>query len=304
MNFTDERLIARGFTVCAPVPQSAGWYKTTPGIPYYRIGVTDGAGGLPVRGDSWRVTISYHPEAATIGESVTVWSRANFDSLAEALDMADLWTEAPIELLRHIQREAVTRHQLPADPPGFGRDPLAELAPELRAWLVDEMGMEAEMTGGGCYVLRHQGPGGWHMWVSGFEGDLPAPDYWGVGVYAPYDPSEAVWYEGHAEGDPIDAPSRLTLRQAVAAACSIMAEAPAEPQRADEVAAEHRARAGDIFRSMASDAFRLSALYEEVPGLNDIQPEGVARVLPMSADEWAHELSAVAAAWSNTGREG
>lgn len=108
----------------------------------------------------------------------------------------------------------------------IGRDPIAELDPELRAWLVEEMGMEAEMTGGGCYVLRHQGPGGWHMWVSGFDGDLPQPNWWGVGVYSPADASEAVWYEGHADApdSDINEPSKLTLRQAVAAACSIMVE--------------------------------------------------------------------------------
>jgi hypothetical protein len=93
------------------------------------------------------------------------------------------------------------------------------------AWLI-EMGMEPEVGGGGSISLRHEGPNGAHVLVTQFEGGgLPRPDSWHVGAYLAHDPSEAVWQESHARGEGYTRRdvSQLTLRQAVAAACGIVA---------------------------------------------------------------------------------
>lgn len=105
-------------------------------------------------------------------------------------------------------------------------DLLADLYSGFR-WLVDEMGMEPELAGGGCVQLRHAGPAGSYVLVTDGGGSgLPLPDSWCVGAYPPFgddDVAEAMLLL-YATDRPSPMARPLTLRQAVAAACSVIAE--------------------------------------------------------------------------------
>jgi len=112
----------------------------------------------------------------------------------------------------------------------------ATMGASLYGWLVEEMGMEPEHSGGGCAMLRHTAASGAYLLVTDASGTgLPAMDDWCVGVY-PAEPGGgidafALLYSNAAEK--ADYGTQMTLRQAVAAACGIAAEweapAAAEP---------------------------------------------------------------------------
>ena len=96
-----------------------------------------------------------------------------------------------------------------------------KMGPLLAAWLIDEMGMAPEVAGAGDVILRHDGPGGWYLWLTGSNsGGLPTETDWMVGAYSPADLEQPVFI--HASDD---SERPLLLRQAVGAACSIMANA-------------------------------------------------------------------------------
>jgi hypothetical protein len=111
------------------------------------------------------------------------------------------------------------------------RSPLAGLAPDLRAWLVDEMGMQAEIMGGGATGLRHIGPGGWSILITGADGHLPHADSWHVGVYTPDEGTGCeidVW--NARSDDSLGATaSPINLRAAVSMACALVASVNDEP---------------------------------------------------------------------------
>ena len=97
--------------------------------------------------------------------------------------------------------------------------PLDALAPDLRAWLVGEMGMEVELGGGGCTYLRHEGPNGSHLLVTcEGGGGMPTADSWQVGAYRTVDS------EGELNFYSSDAGS--TLRGAVDDACEFLSTEP------------------------------------------------------------------------------
>lgn len=103
-------------------------------------------------------------------------------------------------------------------------DPLAELAPDLRARLVDEMGFEASFNGGGCYVLESMGARGHRVWVSASDcGDLPSPDDWRVCAFPPFpenDVSEPYFTLSSADDG---LRGGLTVAEAASLALSLLA---------------------------------------------------------------------------------
>ena len=99
--------------------------------------------------------------------------------------------------------------------------PIDDLAPDARAWLIDQMGMQGEMVGGGCYVLRHDVGERGHLWITGADGSgMPDFSDWMVGAYLAHDPIECAW-----DARSTDTPAPLTLRQAVGMGRSFLVNA-------------------------------------------------------------------------------
>jgi len=97
------------------------------------------------------------------------------------------------------------------------RSPLDDLDAGLRAWLVDEMGMQVEHGGGGCLYLRHEGPHGSYVLVTcEGGGGMPSPDSWQVGTYRDSDSDSIL--------DFVSDQQAVTLRMAVGAACGALAD--------------------------------------------------------------------------------
>lgn len=113
-------------------------------------------------------------------------------------------------------------------------DRIEALAPELRAWLVDDMDMMLHPIHANGNALCHIGGGGWHMLITMTDGGgLPEPNDWLVCVYPPDDPDEALW-----SASSCDRPRPFTLQQAVAAGCSIMSRGESRTV-ADEALEQH-----------------------------------------------------------------
>jgi len=112
-------------------------------------------------------------------------------------------------------------------PPAPATGVLAKLSPELQAWIVDEMGMVPELAGGGCVQLRHTESSGAYVLVTDSGGTgLPTWQDWCVGAYPDTGASDAgeamLTLYSTDRPHPLSLP--LTLRQAVAAACAVVAE--------------------------------------------------------------------------------
>lgn len=112
------------------------------------------------------------------------------------------------------------------NPTAAPRSPLDDLAPDLRAWLVGEMGMEVELGGGGCTYLRHEGPHGSYILVTCYGGGgMPSHDSWQVGTYCTADGDSVLDFASDQDA--------VTLRMAVGAACGVLADF-APPPIADD----------------------------------------------------------------------
>lgn len=113
-------------------------------------------------------------------------------------------------------------------PAAAPRSPLDELAPDLRKWLVDDMGFEPEMMGGGAFGLRRAGPEGSSVLVTcSGGGGLPDADCWHVGAYGAQWDDDAML---NLTSDD-DAKAGVTLEMAVGAAVGMLADynAPTPP---------------------------------------------------------------------------
>lgn len=103
------------------------------------------------------------------------------------------------------------------NPTAAPRSPLDDLAPDLRVWLVDEMGMQVELGGGGCTYLRHEGPHGSYILVTCYGGGgMPSHDSWQVGAYRDADSDSVLDFASDQDA--------VTLRMAVGAACGVLAD--------------------------------------------------------------------------------
>lgn len=100
-------------------------------------------------------------------------------------------------------------------------DPLDQLDPALRPMLIEQMGLTAEMVGGGAYILSHRFATDWTVSVTCTDGGgLPTAKNWQVGVYRP--DNDGVPSYGWRSDDVF---ARLNLSQAIGAAWAMGTDA-------------------------------------------------------------------------------
>jgi len=103
------------------------------------------------------------------------WREADRDGYGEPFD----WGFVPDWIIRNVDWSG------PNAPTVRAPSPLNDLDPELRAWLVDDLGGTLAQTGGGCIAVQVDGANGAHVWLTGTDGgSLPTATDWIVGAYA------------------------------------------------------------------------------------------------------------------------
>lgn len=177
---------------------------------YHGIHVTGGAAGTLASAESWAVELWLNHNR------FNCWSRANFLTPADAIEHGE-------KIITAIQAVEAETALLNAERFHNSRDPFATLHPAHRALLVDQLGAEPEIMGGGAIGARIPGPEGegFHVMVTAgemsTEAGLPSPESWAVGAYDERDDGDSLIQFNDDCG--------LSLPGAVAAALAVIREA-------------------------------------------------------------------------------